>query len=91
MNFARKGLHGCCADVLLLTYWTTFRGVDTAPPLQAARKNYFRTKGNEHVRNVRVFSNQGKKESASINLDFDNIIILYINIFIVFVEIIYTY
>jgi len=33
MNFARKGLHGCCADVLLLTYWTTFRGVDTAPPL----------------------------------------------------------
>lgn len=76
MNFARKGLHGCCADVLLL-----------------ARKNYFRTKGNEHVRNVRVFSNQGKKESASINLDFNNIIILYINIFIVFVEIkiIYTY
>lgn len=72
MNFARKGLHGCCADVLL---------------------HYFRTKGNEHVRNVRVFSNQGKKESASINLDFDNIIILYINIFIVFVEIkiIYTY
>lgn len=62
MNFARKGLHGCCADVLLLTYCGLPREVLTQPHLSRQPvKITLNLKGNEHVRNVRVFSNQGKK------------------------------